>query len=268
MLYNATCVQYCPLKYKADNETRQCVFEGLICPAGFHINEAGNGCIPNEFECPPGYMINQQKTACVPKPGSIVPFPFLFLSACLAILVLGSYIKDKFFTKVNTNLIALIGMQELLLYGITVCYAGATKVWGAFVLSGIAFIMLITSNVIFYVIYKKEIINDQAYAKWCRMYPKTEKYVVLLTLLVNFKSIKIIYSGFYGLESCLAQFEDPMRNFFRPMRMITYFSFVFVYIPIIASSIIIFLQVAWGYQLLILGIEALILAILIIALTI
>jgi hypothetical protein len=51
-------------------------------------------------------------------------------------------------------------MQELLLYGIIVCYAGATKVWGAFVLSGIGLIMLITSNVIFYVIYKKEIIND------------------------------------------------------------------------------------------------------------
>lgn len=95
-------------------------------------------------------------------------------------------------------------MQELLLYGIIVCYAGATKVWGAFVLSGIGLIMLITSNVIFYVIYKKEIINDQAYAKWCRMYPKTEKYIVLMTLLINFKCIKMIYSGFYGLESCLA----------------------------------------------------------------
>jgi hypothetical protein len=70
-------------------------------------------------------MINQQKTACVPQPGSIVPFPFLFLTACLSILVLGSYIKDKFFTKVNTNLIALIGMQEMLIYGLMVCYAGA-----------------------------------------------------------------------------------------------------------------------------------------------
>jgi len=59
-----------------------------------------------------------------------------------------------------------------------------------------------------------------------------------------------------------------MKNFFRPMRMITYFSFVFVYIPIIASSVIIFMQVVWGYQLLILGIEALILSIIIVALTI
>jgi hypothetical protein len=99
------------------------------------------------------------------------------------------------------------------------------------------------------------------------MYPKTEKYILLLTLLLNFKSVKLIYSGFYGLESCLAQFEDPMKNFFRPMRMITYFSFVFVYIPIIACSALIFVQVQWGYQLLILGIEALILAIVIIVLT-
>ena len=148
------------------------------------------------------------------------------------------------------------------------CYAGANKHWGPFVLSGAGLLMLMTSNIIFYVIYKREIVNDQAFAKWCRLYPKTEKYVALLTLLLNFKSIKFIYSGFYGLESCLAQFEDPMRNFFRPMRMITYFSFVFVYIPIIASSIMIFIQVKWGYQLLILGIEAFILAILIIVLTI
>lgn len=133
-------------------------------------------------------------------------------------------------------------MQELLIYGLMVCYAGANQLWGPFVLSATAFIMLITANIIFYVIYKKEIVNDEAYAKWCRLYPKSEKYITLLTLFLNFKSIKLIYSGFYGLESCLAQFEDPMRNFFRPMRMITYFSFVFVYIPILASSVLIFIQ--------------------------
>lgn len=136
------------------------MYEGLICPFGFHINEAGDGCIPNDFECPPGYMINQQLTACVPAPGSIVPFPFLFLSVCLSILVLGSYIKDKFFTKINTNLIALIGMQELLIYGLIFCYAAYMKLWGPFVLSGISLVMLITSNVVFYVYYKREILND------------------------------------------------------------------------------------------------------------
>jgi hypothetical protein len=68
---------------------------GLICPDGFTINEAGDGCIPNDIECKKGYMVNKGKTACVPAPGFPVPFPFLFLSVCLGLLVLGSYIKDK-----------------------------------------------------------------------------------------------------------------------------------------------------------------------------
>ena len=121
--------------------------------------------------------------------------------------------------------------------------------------------MQVTANIVFYLIYKKEIVHDPTFSKWCRMYPKTERYISLLALLVNFKSIKLLYSGFYGLESCLAQFEDPLRNFFRPMRMLTYFSFIFVYLPIIAADVLIFMQVEWGYQLLILAIESFILAI-------
>jgi len=80
----------------------------LICPEGFTVNEAGDGCIPNEFECPEGQIINAKRTACVPAPGSPVPFPFLIFSIILCLLVLGSYIKDKFFTKVYSNLIALL----------------------------------------------------------------------------------------------------------------------------------------------------------------
>lgn len=81
---------------------------GLICPEGFTVNEAGDGCIPNDFECPSGYVINTKKTACVPAPGSPVPFPFLILTIILCLLVVGSYIKDKFFTKIYSNLIALL----------------------------------------------------------------------------------------------------------------------------------------------------------------
>ena len=73
---------------------------------------------------------------------------------------MGSYIKDKFFTKITTNLIALIGMQEILIYGLIVCYSGAMTLWIPFILSGTALIMLISSNIIFYVIYKKEIVKD------------------------------------------------------------------------------------------------------------
>jgi len=52
LLYNTTCVQYCPDKYEENIATGQCILVGLICPEGFYVNEAGNGCVPIEFECP------------------------------------------------------------------------------------------------------------------------------------------------------------------------------------------------------------------------
>ena len=85
-----------------------------------------------------------------------------------------------------------------------VCYAGATGEWIALALSGVGLVMLITADVILFVMYKKEIVNDPMFAKWLRMYPKTEKYLSLLALLINFKSIKFLYSGIYRQESCLA----------------------------------------------------------------
>jgi uncharacterized membrane protein len=103
-------------------------------------------------------MINAKRTACVPAPGSPVPFPFLIFSLILCLLVLGSYIKDKYFTKVYSNLIALLSFQEMLIYLIMMAYAGANAIWGAFVLSLIAIVMLMTANIMFYLYYKKEIL--------------------------------------------------------------------------------------------------------------
>jgi len=56
-LYLGTkCVQYCPTKYKSQDSV--CVYEGLICPAGFELNQSKDGCIPITFDCAEGYMIN------------------------------------------------------------------------------------------------------------------------------------------------------------------------------------------------------------------
>ncbi len=50
--------------------------------------------------------------------------------------------------------------------------------------------------------------------------------------------------------------------------MVTYFSFVFVYVPIIIADIFIFVKVEWGYQLLVLGIESFMLSIFVMSLTV
>ena len=110
LLFQASsCVQYCPKKWIPNESKTKCVWEGLSCPDNFDINKAGDGCIPKQFDCKPGYTINKERSACIPNPGSPVPFPFILASIFLSFLVLGSYIKDKFATKVLTNLIALVG---------------------------------------------------------------------------------------------------------------------------------------------------------------
>ncbi len=123
----------------------------------------------------------------------------------LGLLVLGSYIKDKFFTKVLTNLIALISLPELLMYFLMMAYSGYYEIWGAFVTSLVALLMLVTANIYFYIVYKRELLGkDIIFMKWQRSFPKTSKYIPLICLLLNFKAIRLFYSGFYGLESCLA----------------------------------------------------------------
>ena len=92
----------------------------------------------------------------------------------------------------------------MLIYLLMVGYSGANGKWSPFILSLIAVIMQMTVNIVFYLMYKKEILRDEAFSKWCRLFPKSTKYIPMISLFVNFKSIKLFYSGFYGLESCLA----------------------------------------------------------------
>lgn len=83
-------------------------------------------CIPIYYECAEGYELNENKSACIPLPGSPVPFPFLIAAVFVSFLVLGSYLKEKFFTKVYTCLIFIIGSFEIVMYVLMVafsCYA-------------------------------------------------------------------------------------------------------------------------------------------------
>lgn len=119
-------MQYCPPKYELlPPDDLVCVYIGLVCPEFFEVNGNGDGCVPIKFECDEGYEINDAKTACVPSPGSPVPFPFILCAIFVSFLVLGSHLKEKFFTKVYTNLIALIGCFELPMYGLMVGFAVA-----------------------------------------------------------------------------------------------------------------------------------------------
>ena len=108
-----------------------------------------------KFDCQPGYTINDQKTACVPEPGSAVPFPFLLSAMLLCLLVLGSYLKDKHFTKVISNLIALIGSLEIIMYLMMIIHSYALEEYGALALCLIGFLSLIATNILFTAYYRQ-----------------------------------------------------------------------------------------------------------------
>jgi len=156
-------------------------------------------------------------------------------------------LKEKFFTKVLTNLISLIGMFEIIMYGLMVGYSVATDSWAILACSIVGLVTMVISNVVFVVFYRKQIAtSDAVFMKWISFFPRTQKILPWICLLLNFKCAKMLYSGFFGLESFMAKFGSPLI-FNRILRMITYFQFIFCYGAIYIADILIFLDFRWGF---------------------
>ena len=196
---------------------------GLVCPDGFHVNAAGEGCVPNKFECAEGYEINAKRTACIPAPGSPVPFPFLFMAVCMGLIVAGSNMKEESLTKVPTCLIFLISSMEILEYFLIAAFAGVLEQYFASLLAAVAAIMLVVSNIAFSVYYKKHTMQDKAYKEWIRVFPVTDCALPIICALVNFKAIRFVFSGFFGMDTCLANFDEPRSAVHKHLKMMTYF---------------------------------------------
>lgn len=103
-----------------------------------------------------------------------MPFPFLLCAIFVSFLVLGSYLKEKFFTKVLTNLISLIGMFEVVMYGLIVGYAISMEQWAIMGCAIVGLVSLFVANIAFVVYYRKDIVaKDCVYEKWLHFFPKT-----------------------------------------------------------------------------------------------
>lgn len=54
----------------------------------------------------------------------------------------------------------------MLMYILLLAYAGAREIWPAFGLAFTAVITLMSANIIFYLLYKKDILKDEVFVKW------------------------------------------------------------------------------------------------------
>lgn len=109
--------------------------------------------MPIPFECATGFELNENNSACIPLPGSPIPFPFLIASIFVSFLVLGSYLKEKFFTKVYTCMLSIIGSFEVIMYSLMIAYAIAADQKAIAGLSAVGFVTLLISNITFTIYY-------------------------------------------------------------------------------------------------------------------
>lgn len=193
-------------------------------------------------------MINSKNTACIPKPGSAVPFPFFFTAICMVMVVAYSKVKEPNHTKVFTCLIFLLGSMELLQYIIMAVEAVVLEEYFAASLSFVAFFAMVFCNIVFGCAYRDSVLADQGFKNWIRIYPKTQTLLPILCLVFNFKFIRLVLSGFFGMENTQAVFKNPGFTIHRPLKLATYFQYVFVYAPIFLADIVLFASVASGEE--------------------
>jgi hypothetical protein len=189
------------------------------------------------------------------------------MAICMTMVVAYSKLKESSHTKVCTSLIFLLGSFELLQYLLIAVDSLILEQYFASLLAFVAFTMLILTNLGFGCMYKKSVLQDTGFKNWIRIFPKTKVVVPVLCVFVNFKFIRFVFSGFFGLENSQAVFRSPMFSIHRPLKFATYFKYVFVYSPIFVADVVILASVDWGHQLTVLAIETFVLQLLVIILT-
>lgn len=76
-------------------------------------------------------------------------------------------------------------------------------------LSILGLIFQIVSNLWFTNKFRQSQLSDKLFTDWIRIYPKTNLFILFVSATINFKLVRIVFSGFYGIESTLAEFSHP-----------------------------------------------------------
>ena len=121
-----------------------------------------------------------------------------------------------------------------------------------------SYLFYICTNIIMYIIWKRKIKKDFEFLTWSQKFRKTSKIIPFLSLFISFRFFKLFYSGLFGIQIFMAQFDDP-GNTFKYIHRMTLVVFLLCYLPALIASILSFMTVYWGYQTMICAIEAVIL---------
>jgi len=83
-----------------------------------------------------------------------------------------------------------------------VILSGIISEWKIMICSTFGLAFMIASNVIFFLYYRRDILaKDEKFGAWIKYFPRMQKVMPIVCLILNFKCFKMFYGGFFGLET-------------------------------------------------------------------
>ena len=198
---------------------------------------------------------------------SLVYFPFLIMAMLFAVIAIGGECKDGRSATLS-NILVFWAAIEFFAYpclGIFAIRDHSASGLGA--ICFVAFIFLIAVNVLFVVYFKKVIEKDEMFQYWSGSYKRTTKALTIISAVVSFKVMRLLYSRLFGLDNFNAAFTRH-DTLFRPMNGASVINFVFTVMLVIVVDVVGLALYSWGSQFYMTCIETLLLAVGIIVMTV
>jgi hypothetical protein len=120
----------------------------------------------------------------------------------------------------------------------------------------LSFVSLFCVNVIFTLLFDFKLRKkDIAFRHWISTYKKYYVIYRILSFFYSFKVLRLLYSGLFGKLYFHASFETPYKTLVRPLFYCTVANFVLQVAPVIVMNIYNFWFIPWGYQLMVMGVD-------------
>ena len=230
-----------------------------VCPTGYQGNSTTGYWVAS------GTTITTSSTQQVKY--SVVYFPFIIIAIIFVLIAVGGKLKDSK-SQIFSTIISFWGVLEFFLYIVLGILAfrdhdlvSILAVWI------VIWISLIITNIIFVIMFRKIILQDENFLYWKSRYVRSYRGILIISWLFSFKFVRMFYSRFFGLDHFWWGFTNP-NTFHHPINITSIVNAIVNMIPIFIIALIGLIAAYWGTQFYITCLEAWIFIIAFIILTI
>lgn len=211
-----------------------------------------NECIT---DCPFNYLKSRDGTVCELRTylldGSLIWFPFGSAAGAIVLISIAAFLITRKKSLILSNAIALLSLVETAALGYQIYYAYMYETNYILILLGSAGIALglITMNLIFIIYYCARLqFTDISYNYWRQKHFCITILILLLSMTVNFKLYRLLYSRFFAIPFFSANIENK-RAFTRRVQVFNLISIFTFTLPLIGLDVLILYYLEWGSQL-------------------